>query len=204
MGGAEHRETEVKLPVGDLRAARARLRREGARPGKRVHEMNTLYDTREGAFRSRGELLRLRLQDGAAVVTFKGRALPSRGGAGRYKVREETEFAVGNAAVIGAALRQLGLRPGFRYEKYRTHYRWPDAPGVEVVLDETPAGNFLELEGPPAAIDRAARRLGYGPKDYITASYAALHLADCLRRGRAASHMLFPRRKKSRKPSVLR
>ena len=62
----------------------------------------------------------------------------------------------------------------FRYQKYREVYRWND---VEVVVDETPIGSFLEIEGDLAAIHAAAADLGYGPADYIRESYAALFLA---------------------------
>jgi adenylate cyclase class 2 len=204
MRGAGHREIEIKLRVSDLRLIRARLRQIGARPGKRVHEVNTLYDSVDGKLRRRGELLRLRFNDGAAIMTFKGPAQRSRGGAGRYKVRQESEFAVGSLAAIRMAMRHLGFVPGFRYEKYRTSYQCALARGVEIVLDETPVGHFLELEGPPRAIDRVARLLGFRPRDYLTASYGALYAADCLRRGRQPGHMLFPRRKMQRKTSVLR
>jgi adenylate cyclase class IV len=55
-------------------------------------------------------------------------------------------------------LELLGFRPGFRYEKYRASFRLPN---LHVDLDETPAGNFLELEGSPKAIERVAHALGY-------------------------------------------
>jgi hypothetical protein len=35
------------------------------------------------------------------------------------------------------------------------------------MLDETPAGVFLELEGPSRWIDRTARRLGFAESDYL-------------------------------------
>jgi adenylate cyclase class 2 len=46
-----------------------------------------------------------------------------------------------------------------------------------VVLDETPVGTYLEIEGPLETIHRAARALGRGPEDYLTDSYAALFFA---------------------------
>ena len=44
-----------------------------------------------------------------------------------------------------------------------------------ITLDELPLGNFLELEGDPADIDRFAGRLGFSRADYINDSYRALH-----------------------------
>jgi len=46
-----------------------------------------------------------------------------------------------------------------------------------VVVDETPIGNFAEIEGPPDWIDKIARDLGVTPADYITETYAALFFA---------------------------
>ena len=40
---------------------------------------------------------------------------------------------------------------------------------------QTPIGVFLELEGPESWIDQTARRLGFGPGDYVTCSNAALY-----------------------------
>ena len=48
----------------------------------------------------------------------------------------------------------------FRYQKYRESYHWRD---VEIVVDETPIGTFLEIEGPVSTIHEAARALGRGP-----------------------------------------
>ena len=47
---------------------------------------------------------------------------------------------------------------------------------LKAELDETPIGDFLELEGERRAIDRSARLLGYGPADYIARSYGALYM----------------------------
>ena len=80
-------------------------------------------------------------------------------------MREEIELEVADAAVLAKIFEGLGMRGWFRYEKYRTTFRsarcvsW--AKGLLIELDETPIGTFVELEGPPAAIDRAAQELGY-------------------------------------------
>jgi adenylate cyclase class 2 len=80
----------------------------------------------------------------------------------------------------------MGLRPWFRYEKYRTTYRLPGVAGLMVELDETPIGEFLELEGDAQAIDRVAVMLGYGVADYITKSYGQLFVEQRRAAARAA------------------
>ena len=88
--------------------------------------------------------------------------------------REEIESEVGDADAVEAVLRALGFRPVFRYQKYRESYAWRD---VEIVVDETPVGTFLEVEGSLATIHAAATALGFGPGDYMTDSYAGLFAA---------------------------
>ena len=192
------KEVEVKLRVADLAALRRRLARLGARPALRgrVHEMNTLYDTPQGGLAKHGQLLRLRVEkpsrkaagagNSRAVLTYKGPAEPAASPAApgrRYKVRDELEVGVADPQQLGAILEALGLRGWFRYEKFRTRYQLPRLADLVVELDETPIGVYMELEGPPAAIDRAAKLLGYGPADYITKSYLALYLDQRRRQG---------------------
>jgi adenylate cyclase class 2 len=59
------------------------------------------------------------------------------------------------------------------------------------MLDETPIGLYLELEGSPRWIDRTALRLGFRKADYITASYGRLYFLWCEQRGEHATHMVF-------------
>jgi adenylate cyclase class 2 len=207
-------EIEVKLRVEDAAGMRRLLRRMGARAVRRVHEMNTLFDTPQGTLRKQGRLMRLREEteqvgrkEKRYLLTFKGpvrrererRETPAgsrRYVRGRYKVREEAEYMVGDPRAFLAVAGSAGMRPSFRYEKFRTSYRVPGAGGVHVEFDETPVGVFLELEGSRRAIDRMARRLGYRPRDYIVRSYAALHFEECRRRGVRAGDMVFRTKKK--------
>lgn len=200
-------ETEIKLPVADIRALRRQLARLRAEGDGRVHEMNTLYDTPDRALAREGKMLRIRVErparvttsrtkpargksaPSAALLTFKG-PLQSRGSANstdrrRYKVRAEQEVRVADAEALARILEALGLQPCFRYEKYRSIFRLPHVAGVTLDLDETPIGDFVELEGPSAKIDRAARLLGYRPADYIAKTYGALFLE----RARGVSHL---------------
>jgi len=217
-----HQEIEIKLPVPDITAIRKRLRSLHAREiTSRTHESNTLYDTPGGELRRRGQLIRIRIEqpaqargkkspshDPSAVLTFKGpqrsaRRDPKSSVRGtnlsRFKIKEEAEVTVSSAMAATRILSALGLRSGFRYEKFRTTYRLSSVPQVKIELDETPVGTFLELEGTASAIDRAATLLGYNRSDYSTATYGSLYLAECRRNGHKPGNMLFPPTKKSRK-----
>ncbi len=178
------REIEIKFVVEDFRALTRRLKGAGfRRTTPSTHEINTLYDVPDLALRKRGQILRLREYGKKWTLTHK-----SKGQAGRHKVRIERETAVANGKVMDAILLALGYQGSFRYEKFREE--WSDDHG-HVVLDETPIGDFGEIEGPSRWIDRTARTLGIAPELYITQSYVELFL-DWKKRARAsAKNMTF-------------
>jgi len=136
-------------------------------------------------------MLRLRFTDHQGLLTFKGAPLSS----GQYKVRREIETGVGDGHRLEAILQELGLQEVFRYEKYRTVFaearRSKKAGSALLLYDETPIGNYVELEGSKRWIDRIARALGYSRKDYIPASYGALYRQNCLQRGKKPGNMVF-------------
>ncbi len=182
----QHQEIEVKLRVADGEAMRASLEELGfVEVVPRGLEQNRIYDTAEGALRARGELIRLREFDGKNVLTYKGRAT-----VGKHKEREEIEVMLGATEAMATILGRLGLEPRFRYEKYRSEWQRPGGGGI-VMLDETPIGTFVELEGMGDWIDRTAVELGYSEADYLNLSYARLFAARCLEEGTAAGDMVF-------------
>jgi adenylate cyclase, class 2 len=193
-------ETEIKLRVQDLPDLRHTLRQIGAQGRGRVFEANTLYDTADADFRRCDRLLRLRIEtsrDGHRQAKLTSKAPPGpeqqdphrrRKSAPHHKVRLESEVRIRHPARTVRLLQVVGLRPSFRYEKYRTSFRHH---GLHLDLDETPVGTFLELEGRPAAIDCVARKLGYTPDDYIRGTYWDLYVADCRRRGQKPKNMVF-------------
>ena len=102
----------------------------------------------------------------SAILTAKAPPLPGPGSSTAtkkrlYKEVQENEERVKNPGRLSQALKGLGFRPGFRYEKYRTSFH---LDSLHIDLDETPVGVFLELEGTPTAINRTARALGFSPK----------------------------------------
>lgn len=164
-------ENEIKLRVPDPERARAAVRALGAAPRRPRHfEDNLVLDDARGSLRASGRLLRLRRAEGSARLTLK---VP-RGGAADVKVRHETELEVSDPDALQAILAALGFRTVFRYQKYREAWSLGD---VEILVDETPIGTFLEIEGPVEAIRAAAAALGYAPGDFITDSYVGLFFA---------------------------
>src|SRR5580658_7104096 len=160
-------EIEIKFRVADLRALARQLRAAGFRlVTPRTHEMNTLYDLPGEILRRRKELLRLRKYGSTWTLTHKSGTTRA-----RHSSRVELETAVADGKTLDLILRALGYAPSFRYEKFRAE--WSDGKG-QVVVDETPIGNFCEIEGPPRWIDATAKRLGVSPTDYITKNYATL------------------------------
>jgi adenylate cyclase, class 2 len=180
-------EIEIKLRLkSNLNETRRVLRELGFRVSKgRVHESNVLLDTSSGALRSHGKLIRVRRVGARSVLTYKG---PSE--QGKYKKRHEIEVPLPDAFGVEQILNEMGYRPIFRYEKFRTEYRKGPGNG-KVLLDETPIGNYLEIEGSPRWIDRTAQSLGFSASDYITRSYGYLYLAYCRERRTQPADMLF-------------
>jgi len=166
-------ESEIKLSMDGPEAARAAVAALGATPGRPRHlEDNVLYDDASSSLYAAGQALRLRRAEGRAIVTCKG---PRQERADGVKSRPETEIEVSDGEAFHSILAALGYRKVFRYQKYRATFHWRE---VEIVIDETPIGTFLEIEGPVNVIHEAARALGRGPADYIADSYAALFFAS--------------------------
>jgi adenylate cyclase class 2 len=181
------KEIEVKLAIDDADEARRRLGAAGAvARAARSFEDNRLYDDPSRSLKEAGRLLRLRSVGGRTVLTFKAKPAAADDDP-RYKIRDEFETEISDAVAMDQVLRELGYAPAYRYQKYRQPYH---LGAVEVLLDETPIGNFFELEGPPDAIDAAARALGFSQADYDTRTYRELHQAHSGRE--EPGDMVFP------------
>jgi len=128
-------------------------------------------------------VLRVRIDSGKSLLTFKGPVQPS-----FAKLREELETVIGDGVLLVCMLERLGFRVWWRYEKYREEFALDD---VVIALDETPVGTFVEIEGGERGIADTAEALGRGPDDYVVDSYRRLFQAHCQARGIADVHMLF-------------
>ena len=184
-------EIELKFPIarpGDLapllEAAGFRL------VTPRTFEQNTLYDTPERSLRTRHQLLRVRQYGGSCVLTHKRQ--PEDADDSRYKTRIETETTVGDREALVEIFHQLGFYPAFSYEKYRTEWNYGMPEGeAHLVIDETPIGNWVELEGPTHWIDRMLTELKVDSSTCLTESYGRLFLLWKERTGSPAENMTF-------------
>jgi len=178
------KEIEVKFRVENLNALKRRLREIGFRiETPRTLEMNTLYDLPGEILRNRRELLRLRQYGKEWTLTHK-----SGGKIERHSSRQELETVVNDGRKMDLILRALGYAPSFLYEKFRAE--WTDGKG-QVVVDETPIGNFCEIEGAPRWIDATAKKLGVSEDQYIKKNYATLFAEWKQETGSKAADMTF-------------
>jgi len=136
----------------------------------RHFEDNVFLEDESRSLSSAQSALRLRRTPQGGSLTYKGPAEPRKD----VKRRVEIEVPVTDPEGLEAILGRLGYERAFRYQKHRETYAWEE---VEIEVDETPIGTFLEIEGEVGAIHRAAAALGYCPEDYVTDTYVDLFLA---------------------------
>ena len=177
-------EREIKLSFRSPDQAREAILAAGATPlrGRRLQE-DCLLDTPDDQLHQRRCVLRVRLECGKTLLTFKGPVEAS-----DMKVREELETIVGDGLLLLRVLEELGFRVWFRYQKYREEFAHEC---VTVALDETPVGTFVEIEGSENGIHQMAGALLRKPGDYVLDSYRGLFVKYCQEHGLPLTDMLF-------------
>ncbi len=167
MNAKDYNETEVKLYVPNLEAVKSKLETAGAElTAPRVYERNVRYDNKERTLTPHGMVVRLR-EDTRVRLTYKDDGTFENGVVSRF----EAEVEVSDFDAMETILGKLGYTPYLTYEKYRTTY---ELDGAEVVLDEMPYGNFVEIEGEKDAIERIIQTLGLGDGKRFDGSYSTL------------------------------
>ena len=162
-------EIEVKFLLADRASFREQLLIAGAVLHRaRRYEYNVRLETADLALQKKWQLLRLR-KDTAVTLTLKGPAPMAP--ASEVKVREELEIKVDDFETTLQLLQRLGYNPLQVYEKYRETFHLEE---VEIVIDELPFGDFVELEGPERAIKKAAFLLGLDWQQRILTNYLGL------------------------------
>jgi adenylate cyclase, class 2 len=178
-------ETEIKFYLEDLPGFEKRLQSLGAECiNARILETNLRFDTLAGTLSRSRQVLRLR-KDAENRLTYKGPARPGE----EVSIRKEIEFSVSSFEAAQHFLEALGYQVSVIYEKYRTTYQMDI---VEVVLDELPYGNFVEIEGPDVkAVQVAALLLKLDWSTRCTDSYLGLFTQLCEHEGLQAKNLTF-------------
>ncbi len=190
-------EIELKFPVSDPAALQALLPSLGFHlDTPRTFEHNTLYDTPTRELRDRKQILRIRQYGPLCTVTHKRKpGTEDPVDTTRYKIRIETETVLAEGPALAHIFQQLGYNPAFIYEKHRTEWSHPIDPQnptlAHLVIDETPIGNWAELEGPTDWIDRTLAELNIDPATCLTDSYGKLFLDWKQRSGSPAENLTY-------------
>jgi len=179
-----HDELELKARVEDPAALERVLVDAGAQLVFRGAMIDRRYDRSEeggrgargarGALSERDEVLRLRIYQPAAgegaasgVLSWKGPVSVRNG----YKHREEREARVADPDEARAILERLGYDVVMRIDRTATEYR---LGGASVRIERYPAMDVLvEVEGAPAAIERAVAATGLPRERFLPESQAA-------------------------------
>ncbi len=167
MSHTRHTETEVKLWVPDLAGIEWRVQAAGGiLRAERLYERNVRYEDADDSLTPVDKVLRLR-QDTRVRLTYKEPVSATNG----ILSRQELEVTVSDFETADLLLQKLGFHPAWLYEKYRTTY---ELGGCEIVLDEMPFGNFVEIEGDAEDIERVVAQIGLAEAPRIAASYSEL------------------------------
>lgn len=146
----KNKEIEIKFEVKDLGKIAEKLKHLNAvEKIKRHFEDNIVFDNELGDLQRRGCLLRLR-KDFKQILTFKtGMEYEAGPKTDKIKHRDEFEIEISNFDTTIELLAHLGYKISRRYQKYRSVWQLGN---VEVMLDELPFANFVEVEGAEADI----------------------------------------------------
>ncbi|MCI0710509.1 MAG: class IV adenylate cyclase [Chloroflexi bacterium] len=164
-------EIEAKIYIPHLKDVKAQLSDSSAEIiAPRVHEKNQLFLSPYQDFKTERIVLRLR-QDEKSKITYKSPAPQDTAG---VHSRVEIETTVGDYEAMDELLQALGYTHGLYYEKYRTIYHFESIPDADIMLDELPFGNFIEVEGTPDAIEAVLEELHLTDNHRLSTNYAGI------------------------------
>ncbi len=166
-------EIEVKFHVADTRRLREQLAAIGAVCGTRARETNIRFEDSQNGLYRQNALLRLRKAE-IITLTYKSKPADTDGSGGEsagppdFKILNEVEVVVDDFDGMHRILEALGFHAEQIYEKIRETWTLEQ---TRICLDEMPFGVFMEIEGPPEAIRKAAGLLGLIWSERILCNY---------------------------------
>jgi adenylate cyclase, class 2 len=178
-------ETEVKIKIEDpVDFCRRMTALKPEILSARHFEDNILLDFPDQKLSLGRCLLRVRLTEKQSYLTFKGPARQD----GIFKTREELETCLDNGPAMLQVLNRIGMHVCFQYQKYRQEF---GLDGIHVAVDETPIGNYVELEGSEERIRNLAHKMGIAETQFLRSSYYSLYVEHCQAKGETPKFMIF-------------
>ncbi len=156
-------ETEVKIRIDAVEPIKQKLLEMKAELyKKRAVQTDSYFGNK--TMKKKGQTLKIR--DNALLI-YKGPSQKKN----NIRSNEEIEIMVDNAAYLKQLLEQLGYLQYWKKERYRESYL---VNMTQICIDETPIGNFIEIEGKKENIIDIAKQLGFSQKKFIADSYGKL------------------------------
>ncbi len=132
-------EIEVKAHVDDTKKMERAIIAMGATPIGIQDQADTYYNAPHRNFEKTDEALRIRVEDGEAVLTYKGPKMDT-----VSKTRQEFQTVIKDTETMGNILSSLGFFPVATVTKKRKNFRLGD---FFISLDEVRnLGDFIEIE----------------------------------------------------------
>lgn len=167
----EEIEIKIRIPQESLDSLREQLLANGFRnTSQRSLELNTLFDFADRRLFSSGSAVRLRSYENREILTWKGPLRPDP----ELKIREEIETEVSSREAAVLILNRIGLKPVMEYSKFREKFNALVKDDVEVCIDETRVGSFIEIEGCREDINHITALMGLTSSDFVKATYIEL------------------------------
>lgn len=175
-------EVEIKIKIAEMEEIKKKIISLDFKLIKpKFFEYNIIFDTNNKNLK-KNCLLRLRKENTHNVLTLK-RTPWKVSDFSRYKIREEIETEVTDFEKTKEILAILGFEIYFIYEKYREIYQ---KKNIKIMIDQTPIGDYIEIEAQKAKIDEVSHQLGFNKEHYINKSYYSLY-----RQHQQTGHMKF-------------
>lgn len=137
-------------------------------------EENIIYGG--GILNENRAILRVRKTQDKTILTYKKRI--ENDFAVKQQIEHETEIA--DADELEKIIENLGFKPQIIYEKRRKTWKFR---AVEIVLDELPFGDFMEIEGAITAIAEAEMLLDIEDFETEHETYPSLTMKQGKRNG---------------------
>ncbi|OQA32027.1 MAG: CYTH domain protein [archaeon ADurb.Bin336] len=158
-------EKEVKFRIDDIANMKKKLEQLGLECKGREFQRTIRFDNK-GELKEKG--LNLRVRSGSKnTLTLKSKISHKE----IIRQREEIELEISDIEKMKLIINKLGFRDEKIMENYRTTYT---SNCCEVVIDELPFGNFIEIEGEEKDIFDLIKKLGLDETKIINKTYWGL------------------------------